>query len=104
MASISNQQAKDDSLNLKLSLKINNQLQALFEDTLLKNITLKVSRFSIGQRLGLLANNQCSAPISCNRGNTSYRVAEKQAGFVSFRKFLKVEVKNNFLLFHSFTF
>jgi len=42
MASISNRQTKDDSMNLQLSLKINNQLQAVLEDTLLKNITLKV--------------------------------------------------------------
>lgn len=32
----------DDSMTLELSLEINRKLQAVLEDTLLKNITLKV--------------------------------------------------------------
>lgn len=35
--------AENKSMNLELSLEINKKLQAVLEDTLLKNITLKVS-------------------------------------------------------------
>lgn len=42
MSSIYGSQAKDEAMTLELSLEINRKLQALFEDTLLKNITLKV--------------------------------------------------------------
>ncbi|KAG8255266.1 hypothetical protein J6590_096606 [Homalodisca vitripennis] len=42
MASVYNSKAVDDSMTLELSLEINRKLQAVLEDTLLKNITLKV--------------------------------------------------------------
>jgi hypothetical protein len=42
MSSIYGSQQKDEAMTLELSLEINKKLQALFEDTLLKNITLKV--------------------------------------------------------------
>jgi len=42
MASISSQHSQDGKMSLDLSLQINNKLQAVLEDTLLKNITLKV--------------------------------------------------------------
>ena len=43
MASIHNgSDNRDETLTLELSLEMNKKLQALFEDTLLKNITLKV--------------------------------------------------------------
>ena len=42
MASLYNSQAQDGSMTLDLSLDINRKLQAVLEDTLLKNITLKV--------------------------------------------------------------
>ena len=42
MSSISNQHANDGRMSLDLSLQINNKLQVVLEDTLLKNITLKV--------------------------------------------------------------
>lgn len=38
----------DNSLTLELSLDINRKLQAVLEDALLKNITLKVSGFCYG--------------------------------------------------------
>ena len=42
MASIYASKSVDDGLTLELSLEINRKLQAVLEDTLLKNITLKV--------------------------------------------------------------
>ena len=43
MASISKSHSQDTTMNLDLSLDINRKLQAVLEDTLLKNITLKVN-------------------------------------------------------------
>lgn len=54
MASISNKQSQDETMSLQLSLRISNQLQALLEDTLLKNITLKVNYGSVGTRYKLV--------------------------------------------------
>lgn len=45
MASMYSSRVVDDSLTLELSLDINRKLQAVLEDTLLKNITLKVGFF-----------------------------------------------------------
>jgi hypothetical protein len=42
MASVYGSQALDDSMTLELSLEINRKLQEVLEDTLLKNIMLKV--------------------------------------------------------------
>lgn len=42
MASVYGSKAVDDTMTLDLSLEINRKLQAVLEDTLLKNITLKV--------------------------------------------------------------
>jgi len=44
MASLYSQQTLDEGMTLSLSLEINSKLQALLEDTLLKNIKLKVSK------------------------------------------------------------
>lgn len=47
MASLYNSSKRDDNtLTLELSLEINRKLQAVLEDTILKNITLKVSNFA----------------------------------------------------------
>lgn len=43
MASLYGSKQSDEGLTLELSLEINRKLQAVLEDTLLKNITLKVS-------------------------------------------------------------
>lgn len=43
MASMFNSRVSDNNLTLELSLDINRKLQAVLEDTILKNITLKVS-------------------------------------------------------------
>jgi len=42
MASVYGSKPADDGLTLDLSLEINRKLQVVLEDTLLKNITLKV--------------------------------------------------------------
>ena len=52
MASVYSSKAVDPDMTLDLSLEINRKLQAVLEDTILKNITLKVSFVS-----GLSANN-----------------------------------------------
>ncbi|KAL1122843.1 hypothetical protein AAG570_003169 [Ranatra chinensis] len=46
MASLYGSKLADDTMTLELSLEINHKLQAILEDTLLKNITLKVSDMS----------------------------------------------------------
>jgi len=43
MASVYNHRVSDENMTLELSLEINQKLQALYEDALLKNITLKVN-------------------------------------------------------------
>lgn len=45
MASVYSSRIADSNLTLELSLDINRKLQAVLEDALLKNITLKVSVF-----------------------------------------------------------
>lgn len=45
MASLYTSHPADSGLTLELSLEINRKLQAVLEDTLLKNITLKVSTY-----------------------------------------------------------
>lgn len=45
MASLYTSHPADSGLTLELSLEINRKLQAVLEDTLLKNITLKVFLF-----------------------------------------------------------
>lgn len=46
MASLYTSHPADSGLTLELSLEINRKLQAVLEDTLLKNITLKVSSYA----------------------------------------------------------
>lgn len=43
MSSLYNSSSTDDTMTLERSLEINNKLHAILEDTLLKNMTLKVS-------------------------------------------------------------
>lgn len=42
MASVYNHRVSDENMTLELSLEINQKLQAVLEDVLFKNITLKV--------------------------------------------------------------
>ena len=43
MASVFRSRASSHDMSLELSLEINQKLQAVLEDTILKNITLKVN-------------------------------------------------------------
>ncbi|XP_046750137.1 coiled-coil domain-containing protein 186 isoform X2 [Diprion similis] len=54
MASLYNQRVSDDNMTLELSLEINQKLQAVLEDTLLKNITLKDSIDTLGGEIARL--------------------------------------------------
>lgn len=53
MASLYTSHPADSGLTLDLSLEINRKLQAVLEDTLLKNITLKVRRLTQSSALGI---------------------------------------------------
>ena len=47
MASVYSSKASDPDMTLELSLEINRKLQAVLEDTILKNITLKVTTVQV---------------------------------------------------------
>ena len=47
MASLYNSTSRDGHMTMDLSLQINHKLQAVLEDTLLKNMTLKVAPCSV---------------------------------------------------------
>ena len=51
MASVYSQHSQDGAMTLDLSLQITRKLQAVLEDTLLKNITLKVCVYEFGNVL-----------------------------------------------------
>ncbi|XP_075223520.1 uncharacterized protein LOC142325537 [Lycorma delicatula] len=54
MASVYGSKAVDDNMTLELSLEINQKLQAVLEDTLLKNITLKENIDTLGDEIARL--------------------------------------------------
>lgn len=54
MASVYNHKVSDDHMTLELSLEINQKLQAVLEDTLLKNITLKDNIDTLGEEIAKL--------------------------------------------------
>ncbi|CAG0915840.1 unnamed protein product [Notodromas monacha] len=54
MASVYSSRASDGSMTLELSLEINRKLQAILEDTLLKNITLKENLNTLGDEIARL--------------------------------------------------
>ncbi|XP_018313701.1 coiled-coil domain-containing protein 186 isoform X2 [Mycetomoellerius zeteki] len=54
MASVYNHRVSDENMTLELSLEINQKLQALYEDALLKNITLKENIDTLGQEIAKL--------------------------------------------------
>ncbi|GFG35746.1 hypothetical protein Cfor_03926 [Coptotermes formosanus] len=54
MASVYGSRALDSNMTLELSLEINRKLQAVLEDTLLKNITLKESIDTLGEEIARL--------------------------------------------------
>jgi len=55
MASLYNSKVNDTSMTLELSLEINKKLQAVLEDTLLKNITLKENMNTLGQEISRIS-------------------------------------------------
>ncbi|XP_076166010.1 coiled-coil domain-containing protein 186 isoform X2 [Ptiloglossa arizonensis] len=54
MASVYNQRVSDGNMTLELSLEINQKLQAVLEDTLFKNITLKDNIDTLGEEIARL--------------------------------------------------
>lgn len=58
MASVYRSHVADSHMNLELSLEINNKLQAVLEDTLLKNITLKENINTLGEEIARIAKEQ----------------------------------------------
>nr|XP_034178904.1 coiled-coil domain-containing protein 186 isoform X1 [Osmia lignaria] len=59
MASVYNQRVSDDNMTLELSLEINQKLQAVLEDALFKNITLKDNIDTLGEEIArLMMQNQ----------------------------------------------
>ncbi|XP_077501431.1 coiled-coil domain-containing protein 186-like isoform X2 [Amblyomma americanum] len=57
MASVYNSHAVDATMTLELSLEINQKLQAVLEDTLLKNITLKENINTLGEEIARLSKD-----------------------------------------------
>ncbi|XP_037504484.1 coiled-coil domain-containing protein 186 isoform X2 [Rhipicephalus sanguineus] len=57
MASVYNSHAVDTTMTLELSLEINQKLQAVLEDTLLKNITLKENINTLGEEIARLSRD-----------------------------------------------
>ena len=55
MASLYNSRVSDSGMTLEPSLEINKKLQAVLEDTLLKNITLKENMSTLGQEISKMA-------------------------------------------------
>ncbi|PSN40131.1 hypothetical protein C0J52_23823 [Blattella germanica] len=58
MASVYGSRAVDNSMTLELSLEINRKLQAVLEDTLLKNITLKENIDTLGAEIARLTSDK----------------------------------------------
>jgi len=57
MASMYSQMPQDGHMTLDLSLQINSRLQAVLEDTLLKNITLKENFDTLGEEIARLSQD-----------------------------------------------
>ena len=58
MASLYNSKVNDSGMTLELSLEINKKLQAVLEDTLLKNITLKDNISTLGVEISKISINK----------------------------------------------
>ena len=57
MSSLYGSRVSDSGMTLELSLEINKKLQAVLEDTLLKNITLKDNINTLGQEISKISIN-----------------------------------------------
>ncbi|KAG7160845.1 Coiled-coil domain-containing protein 186-like [Homarus americanus] len=62
MASVYGSAPRDGSMTLELSLEINRKLQAVLEDTLLKNITLKENLNTLGDEIAKISRHQTQQP------------------------------------------
>ncbi|CAG2064001.1 unnamed protein product, partial [Timema podura] len=60
MASVYSSKPVDNSMTLELSLEINRKLQAVLEDILLKNITLKENIDTLGSEIARLTSGMAS--------------------------------------------
>jgi len=58
MASLYAAKSSDSNMTLDLSLEINRKLQAVLEDTLLKNITLKENINTLGNEIAKISSNR----------------------------------------------
>ena len=67
MASLYNSKVSDSAMTLELSLEINKKLQAVLEDTLLKNITLKENINTLGQEISKITIDSQRESKSCQR-------------------------------------
>ena len=66
MASLYNSKVSDSAMTLELSLEINKKLQAVLEDTLLKNITLKENINTLGQEISKITIDSQRESRSCH--------------------------------------
>ena len=67
MSSLYNSKVSDSAMTLDLSLEINKKLQAVLEDTLLKNITLKENINTLGQEISKITIDSQRESKSCQR-------------------------------------
>ena len=58
MASLYSNSVNDSNMTLDLSLQINSKLQAVLEDTILKNITLKENVDTLGAEIERMSANK----------------------------------------------
>ena len=66
MASLYSSKVTDSAMTLELSLEINKKLQAVLEDTLLKNITLKENINTLGQEISKITIDSQRESRSCH--------------------------------------
>ena len=66
MASLYSSKVNDSAMTLELSLEINKKLQAVLEDTLLKNITLKENINTLGQEISKITIDSQRESRSCH--------------------------------------
>ena len=69
MASLYNSKVSDSAMTLELSLEINKKLQAVLEDTLLKNITLKENINTLGQEISKITFDNQREVQSCQKNS-----------------------------------
>merc|ERR1712141_309112 len=67
MSSLYSSKPNDSGMTLELSLEINQKLQTVLEDTLLKNITLKENINTLGQEISKITIDSQRESNSCQR-------------------------------------